>query len=41
VKTPSKLYLNVQEMTGECVDRTNIPLNPTKSRVARRGRRWL
>ena len=36
METPTKIYLHDQEMAGKDADVTNIPLNPTKSWLARR-----
>ena len=41
METPTKIYLHDQEMAGEDVDVTSIPLNPDKSRIARRRGGWL
>ena len=37
VKTPSKVYLHDQEVVGEWVNKTSIPLNPAKRWTTRRG----
>ena len=41
VETPLKVYLHDQEMAGEGVDGTSIPLNLAKSKTIGRGGGWL
>ena len=41
METPTKIYFCDQEMAGEDADVTSIPLNPTKSWLARRRGGWL